>query len=371
MTFLRQQGGSNLRREVLGLVLLLAGGGPLQGQGQETLARYEFLQIRMAVPVRILVYARDEASAIQATDAAYARIRELDRILSDYDPDSELMQLSRQPVGEPVPVSSELFEVLAAAHELSQRSDGAFDVTVGPVVKLWRVARRRKTLPDPDRLEAARQAVGYQKVILDQRSRQVTLQQAGIELDVGGIAKGYAADEALETLSTHDITRALVAVAGDIRVGDPPPEADAWKVEVEQPSATEDADPLILYLRNQAVSTSGDTYQFVEIDGVRYSHIVDPQTGLGLTVPGSVTVVAPTGMQADGLASTVNVLGPDRGRELINSLPHIEARIVQLQPDDQPVEFSTPGWSRLTRAPASSAGIDSPPCGEGQKTGKR
>src|SRR5690606_34668439 len=119
------------------------------------------------VPVRILVYATDESIANQASDAAFRRIRELDRILSDYDPDSELMKLCHRTAGQAVPVSSELLKVLSAAQKLSKRSDGAFDVTVGPVVKLWRVARRRKQLPDPERLQAARALVDYRNVELD------------------------------------------------------------------------------------------------------------------------------------------------------------------------------------------------------------
>jgi len=301
----------------------------------DKLERFEFVQIRMGIPVRILVYADQQATAIQASDAAFERIRKIDQTLSDYDPDSEVMKLTTAPVGKPVPISEDLFTVAAAAQLLSSRSQGAFDITVGPIVKLWRVARRKHALPDPDLLKAALQHVGHQFLELDAQTRTITFKRPGMQLDFGGIAKGYAADEAYRVLKSHRISSALVAAAGDLRVGDPPPGTAGWRVEVEErikPPGPERA-PVVLTLSNCGISTSGDTYQYLEIDGVRYSHIVDPKTGLGITTPGSVTVLAPTAMQADGLASTICILGPVHGLELIRESPQTEALIVRLERD--------------------------------------
>lgn len=332
----------------MGALVCLTGG--IQNLAAEDADRHEFVQIRMGIPVRIIVYADSPQTANQASQAAYDRLRHLDRALSDYDPDSELMQLcARAAPGQPVPVSQELFTVLTAARKLYEQSGGAFDVTVGPIVKLWRVARRRKVLPDDEKLHAALDRVGFANVLLEPHTRSVTFQKEGIQLDLGGIAKGYAADEALKTLARHGITRALVAVAGDIRVGDPPSGRSFWRVEVERRGKTPDAQepPLVLHLANQAVSTSGDAYQFLEINGTRYSHIVDPKTGLGITTPGSVTVVAPTGILADGLASAVSILGPQRGLKLIESLPGTETLFVELRTDGARRETSSPGWKTL------------------------
>jgi FAD:protein FMN transferase len=345
------------------------------------LQRYEFLQIRMGIPVSLVLYAPDQATANQASQAAYDRIRELDRIMSDYDPDSELMQLcTTASPGEPVSVSQDLMRVLSAAEDLSRETDGAFDVTVGPVTKLWRVARRRKQLPDPDRLREALESVGHEHLVLDRNRRRVTLLKEGMRLDLGGIAKGDAADQALKVLIERGVPRALIDAGGDIVAGDPPPDRDHWRIEIEPlhaadekgseasepqtssprppvpPSPDRGADaaplagsrrPLRLRLTRSAVATSGDAYQHVEINGVRYSHLVDPNTGLGLTRPSSVTVIASTGMQADALASAVSVLSPDRGLELIEATPEAEAFIVKLDESGQPETYRSSGFEKF------------------------
>jgi thiamine biosynthesis lipoprotein len=230
------------------------------------------------------------------------------------------MQLCKKAGGEPVPVSDDLFRVLTRALEISRLTDGAFDITVGPVVRLWRIARRTMKLPDADDLARARGLVGYQQVQLDAKNKTVKLTTKGILLDLGGIAKGYAAAAALEVLRQHGIRHALVAGGGDIVVGDAPPESKGWRIGIaplEDPNAKPQR---ILLLSNAAVSTSGDAEQYVEIGGKRYSHIVDPKTGLGLTTRMSVTVVATDGKTSDGLATAMCVLGPERGLPIIEKL---------------------------------------------------
>jgi thiamine biosynthesis lipoprotein len=309
---------------------------------EEELERFEYLQIRMGVPVEIQVYAADESLANQAADAAYARMKELDRIMSDYDPDSELMRLcaSSRP-GVPVKISEDLAFVLGRSLELSRRSGGAFDVTVGPVVDLWRVARRRKEAPDPERLQAALKLVGYESLTLDEEARTAELLKPGMQLDLGGIAMGYAADEALRIFREHGLTQVLIDASGDIVMGDAPPGREFWRVEIEPLSAptspatttdaTSDTDApaprSTLLLKNCAVTTSGDAYKYIEFEGVRYSHIVDPKTGMGLTTRSSATIIAPDCITADSLATTLNVLGPERGLRLLSETVGVEAYI--------------------------------------------
>jgi thiamine biosynthesis lipoprotein len=189
------------------------------------LERFEAQQPHMGTIFRIVVYAADEKQARQACQAAFQRIAQLDNTMSDYKEDSELMRVCREAAGKPVKVSPDLFGVLVAAQEIAQASDGAFDVTIGPVVRLWRRARRQQQLPDAKQLEMARQLVGYQKLRLDRQHQTVELAQPGMILDLGGIGKGYAADAALAVLVQHGLPRALVAAGGDIRVGEPPPHA--------------------------------------------------------------------------------------------------------------------------------------------------
>ncbi|HUG90505.1 MAG TPA: FAD:protein FMN transferase [Planctomycetaceae bacterium] len=298
--------------------------------------RFEFAQMRMGVPFRITLYSSDEAVANNAARAAFARVKELNLLLSDYEPDSELMQLCRRSApARPVEVSPELFFVLERAVALSKASDGAFDVTVGPIVQLWREARHSRTLPDPEQLAAARSRVGWRSVRLDRERRTVELLKPDMRLDLGGIAKGYAADEALRVLNEHGVTRALIAAAGDIVAGDPPPDRDGWRIGIAPLDSPEGPPSRYLRLENAAVSTSGDAFQYVEIEGVRYSHIVDPRTGLGLTTRSSVTVVARDGITADSLASAASVLGPDRGLKLAGSYQGTAALFIVLEGDEQ------------------------------------
>lgn len=303
------------------------------------LERFEFESKHMGTTFRIVLYATDATVAKKAADAAFARVAELDNCMSDYKQTSELMQLCKKfatEIGEPVKVSDDLFFVLSKAEELSKKSDGAFDVTVGPVVQLWRHARRTQELPDPKEFAAARAKVGYQKVKLDPHRKTVQLTTPGMQLDLGGIAKGYAADEALKLLKEKfGITRVLVAAFGDITCGDSPPGQDAWRVNIAP--LTKKEQPRSLALANAAVSTSGDLEQFVVINGVRYSHILDPKTGLGLTGQRSVTVIAPNGITADSMTKAVSVLPPERALKLVEDTPGAAAYIVTLDKDGKPV----------------------------------
>jgi thiamine biosynthesis lipoprotein len=304
------------------------------------LSRFTFTEPHMGTRFKIIVYAPDEATARKATREAFARIADLDASMSDYCPASELMRLCARAGGEPVRVSDDLFFVLSRAREVSRLSDGAFDVTVGPVVRLWRRARRTRRLPDPEKLARARALVGYRNVRLDPRNHTVQLLKPGMQLDLGGIAKGYAADEALAVLKKHGISRALVAAGGDIVMTGPPPGAAGWTVAIAPlEESPKDSGPRLL-LHDAAVSTSGDAEQYVVLDGKRYSHIVDPRTGRGLVGRMSATVVAPQGITADSLTKVVAVLGPDRGFPLIESVPGVSGRYVRKTDDGQEVVTS-------------------------------
>lgn len=280
--------------------------------------RWEFDSKHMGTTVRVVVYAADRPAAEAAAKAAFARVAEVEQALSDYRPDSELMRLCKAndaDPGKPRPVGPDLWAVLEAGQRLSEKSDGTFDVTVGPLVRLWRLARRTQQMPDPAELAEAKAKVGYRKVTLDPAARTVTLAVPGMRLDFGGIGKGYAADQALAVLRIQGMSRALVAVAGDVACGDPPPGKPGWDVEIAPLAAGRP--PRRLVLANRAVSTSGDLEQFVEIGGMRYSHVLDPGTGLGLTGRRSVTVVAARGLNADPLCKAASVLPPDRALAIL------------------------------------------------------
>jgi thiamine biosynthesis lipoprotein len=281
----------------------------------------------MGTTVRVVLYARTPDDAAAGAASAFARVAALDRTLSDYRDDSELSRLTRGPVGSPIPVSDDLFRVLDAAQDMAARSNGAFDITVGPLSRLWRRARRQVELPSVADLEAARAVTGWRQLALDRDSRTAALARAGMRLDPGGIAKGFAADEALAVLREQGLPHALVAIGGDLAIGDAPPSASGWEVTLAGLAPGSRAPGSPLRLARAGVSTSGDAEQWVEIDGQRYSHIVDPSTGLGLTGRRSVSIVAGDAMTSDMLATAVSVMHADEGLALADATPGAAALV--------------------------------------------
>jgi FAD:protein FMN transferase len=285
---------------VLALVGLRIGPDPPLAEAVPQLP-HEFAQVHMGLPVRIRLYSSTEEAAGTAAAAAFARIAALDQMMSDYRPDSELRRLSSVWS----PVSRELFAVLERATEIADATGGAFDPTVGPLVALWREARQRHRLPEATAIDAARGLVGWRLVELDAARPAVRFAREGVSLDLGGIAKGYIIQQALQAMIPFGVTRALVEAGGDIVVGDAPPGRDGWSIDVTGADAEFVA--RAARLTNAALATSGPTVQFVEIDGVRYSHVVDPRTGLGLTNQVTARVIAANGATADALATALTV----------------------------------------------------------------
>jgi len=284
-------------------------------------SRFEHTRPQMGVPFRIVLYASDRATADRAVEAAFARVQRLNDVLSDYDTDSELSRLSQTAgQGQRARVSDELWFVLERAQRLAVETGGAFDVTCGPVVSLWRKARREHKLPDPAKLAEAKRAVGFEKLRLDARTQTAELLVPYMRLDLGAIAKGYAVDEALQVLRQHGIRSALVSGGGDLAVSGPPPGKRGWRIELAPLDAPNAPPTEFVLLRNRALATSGDVFQHVEIDGVRYSHIVDPRTGLGLTDHSLVVVLAKDCTTADSLSTSASVLGPEAGTKLAESM---------------------------------------------------
>jgi FAD:protein FMN transferase len=328
------------------LLGLLAVAAPTAESGESTLQRFEFTQVEMAVPIKIVLYAADNAIATTAAEAAFARLHQLNAVMSDYNPESELRRLcDTAGGGKAVPVSNDLWRVMACAQQVATRSDGAFDITVSPVVWLWRRARRTRELPSPERLKAALELVGYRNVKLDEKQHAVELLKPDMRLDLGGIAKGYAVAEALSVLRREGIGSAMVDAGGDIGLGDAPPGKPGWRIGIAPPEPNSPP-RLYLWLANTALATSGDMWQSVTIGGQRYSHIVDPHTGLGLTDHCNVTILGKDGMTTDALAKVVSVLGPTKGIELIDATPGTAAMVVRA-PDGKVEVHESRGWKEL------------------------
>ncbi len=321
------------------LLLLLLGGGLLalvvrsarqnenasRGQNPAMIAVDSGELPLMGTTARIVVHVMEEQQGRDAIQSAFQRAQEINDICSDYNPESELMKLCRGPVNSPIPVSTTLATVLSHARSIAEDTEGSFDPTLGGFSKLWRRSKRQKELPDPVLLERARQASGWTKFEVDLEKSTVIVKDENLLFDLGWIAKGYAADEMLQALKARGITSAMVAVAGDVRLGAPPPLRAGWSVGIRTLGADIEQ---IIQVSNCAVSTSGDLERYVEIEGTRYSHIIDPETGLGLTRRIAATVVAPTAVQSDPLA-TFCCIRPRLARQIF-AAGEISCRIVTL-----------------------------------------
>ena len=294
--------------------------------------RFDFSAPLMATTFRISLHAESKEQAETAADAAFKRIAALNAVFSDYEPNSELMKLVNTGPNVPFHASDDLIALLSRALELSRLTNGAFDPTCGNLTRLWRHTKRVKKLPPADRLAKALAATDWRAVQLDAKAHTITLLKSGMLLDLGGIAKGYAADAALRVLRGHGLTRALVIAGGDIAIGDPPPGTDAWEIKLRTfTKPTPDAEEImeIVRLKNCGVSTSGDLYQFVEIEGVRYSHILSPKTGLALTTRIACSVIAPDATTSDALATAMCVLGKERGESIAAKQRGLTVRFVR------------------------------------------
>jgi thiamine biosynthesis lipoprotein len=272
---------------------------------------------------RIEMYSSDSVRASRAAEAAFARAEELEQIMSDYRADSELMRLSREGVTAPFPVSSDLYDVLAKSLWASELSRGVFDVSIGPLVDLWRSARKTGHLPDPGEITKARALVDYRSIELDPARHTVFLKRTGMKLDLGAIGKGYAADQMLAVLESQGIDHAMVVAGGEVVVGEPPPGKSGWKVDVGTADTDAGGAPCTLLLRAAAVSTSGDEHQFLEVNGHRYSHVIDPATGWALEGESSTTVIARDSTSADALATAFSLMSVADGIRVAESLPGV------------------------------------------------
>lgn len=307
----------------LGLFLAVLGGCQNARESADSrLHRFDYSEPQMGLPFRMVLYSTNQAAADAAARAAFARVAELNGIMSDYDTDSELSRLSRTAgEGIAVPVSPDLWFVLSRSQQLSERTDGGFDITVGPCVSLWRKARRERKLPRPDLLAKTLKSVGWRKLQLNPQHRTATLLAPNMRLDLGSIAKGYAIDEALKVLGSRGIRHALVTGGGDMAASLPPPGRPGWRITLAPLDVTNAPPARHVLLKNAGLGTSGDLFQHVEIGGRRYSHIVDPKTGYGLTDHSLVTVLAKDCITANTMATAVSVIGPVEGMKLVEETP--------------------------------------------------
>jgi len=355
----------------VGVGLGVLGAGTPAPEARPALQRVEVSEARMGTLARVVLYAASESEGKAAARAALDRVAALDARLSDYRDDSEVAALSRAAAGVPITASDDLIALLQASEDLARRTGGVFDVTAGRLTHLWRRARRVNVLPAAADVEVALTAGGHRHLRVDAARHTITLMQPGIELDLGGIAKGYAADEALRAVRARGIGAALVALGGDIAAGDPPPGRATWSVAVPRLAASAEAsaakvadrsttaatEPYWIGLAHAAVSTSGDAEQWMTAGGVRYSHVLDLRTGWPLTGRRSTTVVARRGMDADALSTAIGILDDAAGAALLRATRERPSALWQhVTAEGAVAAHQTPNWP----APGGPAPVVTP-----------
>lgn len=282
---------------------------------------FQYKEPLMGTLFSIQLYAQDQASADKAADAAFAKAKQLEKILSSFDPESELSKLNSAPAKQATTLSPILYSALQTALDVAKKSDGAFDPTLGPYIRLWKRSSSRGELPSTEQLSNARAASGYSKLILKNQCATKTVEQ--MRIDLGGIGKGLAIDSMATVLTQQGIKRFCLSSSSDIFAADPPPQQEAWIIQHSNSS---------IALKHQAVSSSGDAQQHINIAGISYSHVIDPATGLGLLHHRQTSIIAPTACLADALATACSVLPAHKVKTLLlqypgsSELPQIETK---------------------------------------------
>jgi thiamine biosynthesis lipoprotein len=278
----------------------------------------------MGTAIRVELWAEDKAAGEAAIAAVMAEMHRIDREMSPYKPESELSRINREAADRPVPISAEMFDILSRSIEFSKLSGGAFDITFSSVGYLYDYRRHIK--PTEEEIERALPGINYRHILLDAKRRTVKFARPGVRIDLGGIGKGYAVDNSIVLLRKRGITRAIVTAGGDSRVlGDRG--GRPWMVGIRDPRR-KDGMVAVIPLVNSAISTSGDYERYFEADGVRYHHILNPKTGRSATGVRSVSVIGPDATTTDGLTKPVFILGPEKGLKLIESIPGVDAVII-------------------------------------------
>lgn len=279
------------------------------------------------------VVAPSQAEAEAGIKAALEAQRKVDRLMSYQRTDSELARINSHASDHPVEIAPDTMAVLAAGQRISQTTDGAFDMSVAPLMDLWQQAAEANTPPTQTQIEEARAKVDYTQIVLDPNAMTVSFARPGMKIDLGGIAKGYAIDLSILALKAHGAVGAMVDIGGDICCfGHPPKGRSGWRIALQDPRTANnpmaDQYRLILDFTDRAVTTSGHYYRFELVGSERISHIIDTHQGTGAKRLASVTILASTAMTADALATAVSVMGHEEGLALIESLPDTEAIVI-------------------------------------------
>jgi len=323
-------GGSLLCKFCLIVVFILGFLITSNGEGHSKDALIKRSQYLMGTLVFVTGVAPDEETAKTAVAAGLAEIRRIEHLMSTWIPTSELSKVNAAAGKRPVPVGRENMEVLKDSLRMAELTEGGFNIAVGPAVAAWNVSQEGR-IPSQEELDAVRPLISLSQIDLDETAGTVFLKRMGMQIDVGGIGKGFAADLAVEVMKLSGATAGVVALSGDIRTFGRMPDQEQFVFGIQHPRKEQGQILGRIALENEAVSTAGDYQRFIMKDGIRYHHILDPTTLQPARGCQSVTVIAKDGVMADGLDTGIFVMGPEKGMALIESLPGVEGVIVNAQ----------------------------------------
>lgn len=272
---------------------------------------------------RITIYDHPDEEAFKE---AFARLREIEQRMTLHSDTSEIAQINHKAGIEAVAVSSDTFEVIKKAVEIAEASGGAFDPTIGPLVQAWDIGGDNPRRPTEAEIQTLLPLVDYRQVVLDEREKSVFLKKPGMVLDLGGIAKGYAADQAAAVLRKHGVNQAIVNLGGNVLVLGRKPDGNLWRIGVQDPEQDRGAYAIIVQLDDTSLVTSGPYERFLVIEGETYHHILDTKTGYPVDSDfTSASIITHSSVLADALSTSVYALGYEKGMALINSFEGVEA----------------------------------------------
>ena len=276
---------------------------------------------------QITVVVKDSMEANRVIDLAISEISRIEKLISSWDPNSETSEINMNAGIKGVKVSAELYDLIERAIGLSGLTDGAFDISYASMDKIWKFDGSMKKMPSKEEIKSSVSKVGFQKIILDSRNKSVFLKDKGMKIGFGAIGKGYAADQAKALLLKNNVQAGIINASGDMNTWGRQPNGNEWTVAITNPLNKTKA-AAVVPISNGAVVTSGNYEKFVQFNGIRYAHIIDPRTGYPATGILSVTVFAPKAELADALATSVFVMGIETGINRINQLPKVECVII-------------------------------------------
>ncbi len=309
--------------------------------------KYSFSRSKMGSPFNIIIVSNDPAKAETLSNRCYALVDSFTLIFSDYDPESELSRINRSSGKGEQPVSPGLLEILLRSQTAYRNSRQSFDISIGPLSLLWRRSRKEKIFPDSMAITRTRKLIGFSQVHIDSSRHTINLPVTGMRLDLGGIAKGYIAQKVIAFLEQEGIHKALADAGGDMAMSGAMQNSPGWVVGVNIPENTDKLLPRYLLLQSMAVATSGDAYQYIEHNGKKYSHIIDPQTGYGIQSQRNVTVIAGNGTDADWLATACSILPITEAKQVARRAG-AELLITEIR-HGKIVYFTTKGFGRYWR----------------------